>query len=139
MPGIVDRVPTRPLITRSILRRVGYREDMSAEAVEPLRPRDYLDATPREVRAALIPEERADFDLSWRKALAEAAESLDLTGVQETLDSWRRVAMITVAHGHDAHRRMLRRAEHTTRTGELPPDAVPMEDIKAMVRERLGL
>jgi hypothetical protein len=79
----------------------------------------------------LIPEEQADFDSSWRRALAEAAESLDLTGVQQTLDSWRRVAMITVAHGHEAHRRMLRRAEYTTRTGELPPGAVPWSELKA--------
>lgn len=111
---------------------------MSAEPIEPLRPKDYLEATPREVRAALIPEEQTDFDRSWRWALAEAAESHDPTAVQRTLDNWRRVAMITVAQGPEAHREMLGRAERATRTGDVPSGSGSAEDVRALIRERLG-
>lgn len=48
--------------------------------------------TPREIRAALLPEEVGQFDSAWRNALARAAEALDLTEVHAVLDSWRRIA-----------------------------------------------
>jgi uncharacterized protein DUF6247 len=35
------------------------------------------DATPAEVRAALIPEEAAGFDQQWREVMARATETLD--------------------------------------------------------------
>lgn len=91
---------------------------------------DFRDASPRDVRAALIPEEVDDFDRQWRAALAEAAETLDLTRVFEVLDSWRRRAIITQAYGPDSYRKMLARAEHTLRTGESPPGTVPWSQLK---------
>ncbi|MFD1047142.1 DUF6247 family protein [Kibdelosporangium lantanae] len=39
----------------------------------------------------------------------------------------------------EAHRRMLQGAEQTLRTGELPAGSVPANDVKALIRERLGL
>jgi hypothetical protein len=54
--------------------------------------RYFADASPAEVRAALIPEEAAEFDQRWRAVMARATETLDLSEVLETLDSWRRVA-----------------------------------------------
>jgi hypothetical protein len=48
---------------------------MSAEMIEPPRRRVFKDASPREIRAALIPEEQADFDLTWRAAIEKAAET----------------------------------------------------------------
>lgn len=108
-----------------------YAVDMAAEAAEPPRTRNFKDASPREVRAALVPEEQPDFDPQWRKALAEAADSLDLTDVFNTLDSWRRRATITTHLGHDGYRRMLARAEHILRTGERMPGAVPWSELKA--------
>ena len=107
-----------------------YAVDMAADA-EPPRARNFKDASPREVRAALAPEEQPDFDRQWRKALTEAADSLDLTDVHRVLDSWRRRAMITTHLDHDGYRRMLARAEHILRTGERMPGAVPWSELKA--------
>jgi hypothetical protein len=112
---------------------------MSAEAVEPPRPRNFRDASPREIRAALIPEEQNEFDITWRAALATAAETLDLSEVHSTLDSWRTHAEITEDLGHHGYRQWLARAERIARTGELPPGTVPLDDVKALLRERLGL
>ncbi|MGH3602675.1 MAG: DUF6247 family protein, partial [Pseudonocardiaceae bacterium] len=55
----------------------------------------FSDVTPAEVRAALIPEEAAEFDQQWRDVMASATETLDLSEVLATLDSWRRVARLT--------------------------------------------
>jgi hypothetical protein len=109
---------------------------MSATAA--LGPEPDPGGTPRAIRAALLPEEVGDFDRAWRAALAEAAETLDLTGVYKTLENWRRIARMTQADP-EAHRRMLRQAEHTLRTGELPAGSVPIDEVKALIRERLGL
>ena len=106
---------------------------MSAEAAEPPSRPDFKDASPREVRAALIPEEQAEFDHAWRQAMVEAAESQDLTGVFETLDSWRRIAWMTAAHGHESHRRMWRRAA-AAYTGE----DIPADEPFPVTKARLG-
>jgi hypothetical protein len=112
---------------------------MSAEAVEPPRQRSFKDASPREIRAALIPEEQADFDQTWRTAMTEAAETLDLTNVFRTLDSWRTHAEITSELGHHGYRQWLTRAERIAETGERPPGTASLDDVKALLRERLGL
>lgn len=49
----------------------------------------FSDATPAEVRTALIPEEAAEFDQQWREVMARATEMLDLSEVLATLESWR--------------------------------------------------
>jgi Family of unknown function (DUF6247) len=64
----------------------------------------FSDATPAEVRAALIPEEAAEFDQQWRELMATATETLDLSEVLATLESWRRVARLTAVTGPEAHR-----------------------------------
>jgi hypothetical protein len=114
-----------------------YAVHVAAEAEQP-RATNFSDASPQEVRAALVPEEQPDFDRQWRNALSNAAESLDLTDVHKTLDSWRRRAWITSHLGPDGYRRMLARAERILRTGEPEPGSVPLEDIKALIAERLG-
>jgi hypothetical protein len=86
------------------------------------------------VRAALIPEEAAEFDRQWREVMARATETLDLSEVLETLESWRRVARLTVASGAEVHRAMYRRAA-TRLTGEPVPANEPLQQTKA----RLGL
>lgn len=98
----------------------------------------FADASPAQVRAVLIPEDAAEFDRQWQRVMATATQTLDLTGVHRTLESWRRVAWLTTANGPEKYRQMLARAEHTLRTGELPPDSVPLDEIKAMIAERLG-
>jgi hypothetical protein len=111
---------------------------MSAEAVEPSEPRTFKDASPREVKAALVPEERTDFDRQWRTALSDAGETLELADMFRVLDSWRRRAMITTQLGHHGYRTMLARAEERLRTGEAPADSVPLDEIKELIAERLG-
>jgi len=97
----------------------------------------FEDASPARVRAALIPEDVAEFDRQWREAMAAATETLDLTAVHQTLESWRRIAWLTTANGPDGYRRILVRAEQTLRTGELPPGSVPLDQVKALIAERL--
>ncbi len=98
----------------------------------------FADATPARVRAALIPEDAAEFDRQWRATMAEATETLDLAGVHQTLDSWRRIAWLTTANGIDGYRQMRARIERTLNSGEMPAGSVPIERIKAMIAERLS-
>lgn len=98
------------------------------------RGRTFADASPAEVRAALISEEAAEFDRQWRQVMARATERLDLSEVLETLESWRRVARLTVAAGAEAHRAMYRRAA-VKLTGEHIASDEPLSRTKA----RLGL
>jgi hypothetical protein len=51
--------------------------------------------SPREIRAALVGVEAGHFDREYRQAMADAAESLDLSGVLAMLERWRRVAWST--------------------------------------------
>jgi hypothetical protein len=109
--------------------------DVTAAASEGSSPHPdlspYADASPAEVRAALIPEEAVEFDRQWREVMTRATDTLDLNEVLQTLDSWRRVAWLTTASGPDGYRRMLAQAEQRLRTGELPAGSVPWRQLKA--------
>ncbi|MGH3830885.1 MAG: DUF6247 family protein [Pseudonocardiaceae bacterium] len=94
----------------------------------------FSDATAAEVRAALIPEEAAEFDQQWRDAMAKATETLDLSEVLATLESWRRVARLTAVNGPEAHRAMYRRA-----AARLAGENVPVDEPLPQVKARLGL
>jgi hypothetical protein len=67
------------------------------------------EASPGAIRAALLPEEAGDFDREFRQAMAEATETLDLTGVLALLRRWQRVAWSS--QDERAHREMLRNAD----------------------------
>ncbi len=114
---------------------------MTAEAVNPFdaSPVPVLppDTAPAAIRDALIGEERAEFESAYREALAEAAETLDLTRVLDVLRNYHRIAWLTQRQGPEAHRRMLDKAAEIMRTGQ-NPDAVPIEDVKALISQRLG-
>ena len=97
-----------------------------------------LDAPPAVVRAALVPEDVERFDEQWRVTMAAATESLDLAGVQRFLEMWRRIARLTVGLGHDGYRRMLREADHRLRTGEMPHNPVPIEEVRLRLAERIA-
>jgi hypothetical protein len=86
------------------------------------------------VRAALIPEERAEFDEQWRAVMVRATETLDLTEVFATLDEWRRVARLTAVAGAEAHRAMYRRA-----AARLTGQTVPVDEPLPQTKARLGL
>jgi hypothetical protein len=120
---------------------IGYGVTMTAAAAYPVpEPKrlPFADASPDEVRAALIPEEVVEFDRQWRFAMAEATEKRDLSRVYETLELWRRHAVTTQALGAEDYRRMLAQAEHTLRTGEPPAGTVSQEEIMELIRKRLG-
>jgi hypothetical protein len=106
---------------------------MSVGITGPLSAGDDLLA-PRSIRGALLPEEAGDFDREFRAAMAQATETLELTGVLQLLERWRRVA--ESARDARAHRRML---EHADRLGRGDAaDEVPTE-AWSITRDRLGL
>jgi Family of unknown function (DUF6247) len=94
----------------------------------------FADASPAEVRAALIPEEAAEFQREWRAVMARAAETLDLSEMQETLQEWRLVAQLTAAAGPEGHRAMYRRA-----AARLTGEDCPIDEPLARTKARLGL
>jgi hypothetical protein len=111
----------------------GYRDVMTA-AEQPervVRKVPFVDASPAEVRAALIPEEAEEFDRQWAVVMARATRELDLTEVLETLESWRRIAWITAVNGPERHRQMLRTADERQRTGARDPNAISWEQLRA--------
>lgn len=111
----------------------------AASGAEPARGRPpFADASPAQVRAALTPDDVTEFDRQWRAAMATATETLDLAGVHRTLESWRRIAWLTTSNGPDGYRRLLARAEETLRTGDPPPGSVPLDQVKALIAQRLG-
>jgi hypothetical protein len=94
----------------------------AASGTEALPPLPLPGATPREVRAALRPEYREQFDQDYRSALDEAGRTLELAGVLDTVEHWRTRAWIT--RHPDEHRRIVRRAAELV-TGQAPPADEP--------------
>jgi hypothetical protein len=80
-------------------------------------------ATPREVRAALRSEFRAQFDQDYRAALEEAGRTLELAGVLDTVEHWRTRAWIT--RDPAEHQRVVRRAAELL-TGQAPAADEPV-------------
>lgn len=113
---------------------------MTAAAVNPYveSPVPVLppETTPAAIRDALIDEERAEFERAYQEAIAEAARTLDLTGVLGVLRNYHRIAWLTQRQGPEAHRRMLDKAAEILRTGG-NPTGVPAEEVLALIRERL--
>lgn len=93
-------------------------------------------STPREIRAALLPEEVGQFDSEWRRAMSRSAELLDLTEVYATLKRWRLIARLTQADP-EAHRRMLLRAARSS-TGVLPQPTVTADQLRTLIAHRLS-
>jgi hypothetical protein len=102
--------------------RGGYRVGMmpSSSAFDDRGP--VSASTPREIRTALIGEEVAHFDREYRQAMADAAESLDLSGVVSMLRRWQRVAWST-QDDPDAHRHMLASVDDLTGGGEFATES----------------
>lgn len=89
----------------------------------------------REIRDALVDDERAEFEQTFREAMERAGRSLDLTEVLEVLAAWREIAVKTQQHGVDVHRRMLAKVKRALATGELPEGSRDWSE----VRTELGL
>lgn len=75
-------------------------------------------ATPAEVRALLVPDERPRFDVEYRQALDVAAETLSLDELDATMGSWRRIAWLCTDQVR--YHQMWRRAARSY-TGEAAP------------------
>lgn len=114
---------------------------MTAAAVNPFAdspvPALPPDTAPAAIRDALIDEERAEFEHAYQEALAQAAQTLDLSRVLDVLRNYHRIAWLTQRQGPEAHRQMLDKAAEIMRTGD-NPDAVSLEDVKALISKRLG-
>jgi uncharacterized protein DUF6247 len=99
-------------------------------APTPDRP-PFTDASPAQVRAALLPEDAAEFDRQWQDVMARATRELDLSEVHRTLNRWRRVAWVTTATGPERYRAVLASADQRLRTGERHPEATSWNQLKA--------
>ncbi|HEU0127257.1 MAG TPA: DUF6247 family protein [Pseudonocardiaceae bacterium] len=88
----------------------------------------YADASPAELREAILPEERDQFDASFRRALDQVAQTLTLDALDSFLQHWRRVAWAQNAHGHDSWRALLAEVECRLAGGAPPRDGVGRGD-----------
>jgi hypothetical protein len=124
--------PTRGCGSAEDVVAPGYRSGMTAaeSAPAPDRP-PFADASPAQVRAALLPEDATEFDRQWQDVMARATRELDLTEVHRTLNTWRRVAWVTTATGPERYRAVLASAEERRHTGERHPQATPWHQLKA--------
>ena len=95
-----------------------------------LPPLPLVGASPAEVRAALHPEYRADFDRAYLAALEEAGRTLELSGIHGAVEHWRQRAWVT--RDRDQHRRVVRRAFELL-TGHPPPEDEPVEVAEARI------
>lgn len=83
------------------------------------------------IRAALLAEEREEFERDYRAALAAAADSLDLTALLDVLEHWRLRAIVSVDPA--AYREGLRRAARL-----LSGEDIPEGESLATVKDRLA-
>lgn len=98
-----------------------------------------LELSPRVIREAVLEEERPGFERQFREAMAAAAETLDLTGVEQLLRAWQRIAELTARDGRENRRRILAKAVRVWRNRDHPdPDAVRRSrQFDELLRERL--
>ena len=90
----------------------------------------FADAEPADVRAALLAEQRGEFDADYEQALQAAREQLSLRELDRVLTTWRRVAALVQADP-EGYRRMLRTADATLRTGQPRAGSRPWHDVAA--------
>lgn len=98
--------------------------ESSGAALPPL---PLTGASPAEIRGALRADYREDLDRDYQAALVDAGRSLDLAGLHDTVEYWRRRAWIT--RDEEEHRRVVRRA------AELLTGVEPATDELATVTE----
>ena len=111
----------------------GYRGPVTAQWSFGEQPRTgdslAVGATPAAIREALLEEDRARFDVAYRRALATAREDLDLTALFACLEHWRRVALL--------QRDPARFASIARRAAErLSGEPVPADESPARTRRR---
>lgn len=107
---------------------VTYAFDERPSSRHPLAP----GASPHDIRAALLPEDQAEFDAAYARSLTEARTSLDLTQLFRTLEQWRRLAVMQ--EDPQDFRRMVRRTAELL-TGE----AIPADEPLSVTRAKAGI
>jgi hypothetical protein len=85
-------------------------------------------ASPGTIRAALLPEDRELFDRAYAGALDQARQTYELTPVLETIEEWRRRAIIQ--SDPEAFRRSVHRAAEYF-SGEPVPEDEPFGNTRA--------
>ncbi|MGH3906146.1 MAG: DUF6247 family protein [Pseudonocardiaceae bacterium] len=98
----------------------------------------FADASPAELREAILPEDQHSFDEQYRAALETAARTLRLDELESFLAHWRRIARSVSWKGPDAWRALLAGAERRQAGGEPPPGMVPQEEMEERLRARLA-
>lgn len=89
---------------------------------------------PQAIRACLTPMLAAEFDREWKIVLDRVKQSRDLADLYEMLNKWRHAAYAEIRDPGSCYR-MLSKAEQILRAGG-NPDAVPFEEIQALIRQR---
>ena len=102
------------------------------------KPTPFAEMSPADIRAGLVPEEQSEFDRAWRAACLEAAETMDLTIVRTTLETYGAHAMVVKHDGPDGYRELMARAKERLRTGAEPTGGMSGEEMLALIQERLG-
>ena len=93
-------------------------------------------ADPLAIRACLTPTLANEFDHEWEIVLDRVKQTKHLTDIHDLLAKWRHIAYAEMKDP-GSHFRMLAKAELIERTGR-HPDAVPIEDIRELIRRRLA-
>lgn len=93
-------------------------------------------ADPQPIRASLGPALRTEFDREWVIVLDRIKQSMDLQDLHAWLNKWRHTAYMEM-RDPGSYTRMLDKAEQILRTGA-NPDAVPADDMHALIAQRLG-
>jgi len=89
---------------------------------------------PRAIRACLTPTLAAEFDREWEVVLDRVKQSKDFADLRELLNKWRHIAYAEI-RDPGLYYRMLSKAEQILRTGG-NPDAVPFEEMQALIHQR---
>lgn len=110
---------------------------MSTPAGQPSAPDHRVpQADPASIRACLSSELLVVFDREWESVLESAKSSKDLGELQRMLGTWRHLAHAEL-HDPGAYSALLAKVGRIERNG-VNPDAVQIEDVRALVDRRLG-
>lgn len=100
----------------------------------------YADASPAELREAILPEDRDRFDAHLRRTMDTVIDTLSLAPVDDFLTHWRLNARLVNHHGHDHWRGVLATADYINQHGHPPPGTVThtAAESRALVERRLA-